>query len=312
MDVIRAVAISKAYGAVRAVDCLDLAVPEGQILAILGPNGAGKTTTIEMLLGLRRPDSGEVHLFDRSPESPDARSRVGAMLQDHVGPESLTVRETVALVRRYYPVALPVDGILERSDLTAKAGSKIGELSGGQRQRLSFALAIAGDPDLLFLDEPTAALDVAARTAFWEQVRAFAALGKTILFSSHNLAETDAVAERILVIDQGRVIADDTPSGIKGLVAGRTVLLRTDAAHAELTAIDGVRAVTAAEGAGRDERRTDDDRARSWVVQTAAPELFLQTLFAREFVVDDLQVVETDLETAFVHLTGIPEQESAA
>lgn len=295
MDVVQATSISRSYGETLAVDGLDLNVPEGQIVAILGPNGAGKTTTIEMLLGLRRPDSGKVRLFARQPDSPSARARVGSMLQDHVGPENLTVRETVALVRRYYPWALPVDGILDRADLVGKQRSKIGELSGGQRQRLSFALAIAGDPDLLFLDEPTAALDVVARTAFWQQVRAFATLGKTILFSSHNLGETDDVADRIVVIDHGRLVADDTPAGIKGLVADRTVHLTTDASREELAAMDGVKAVDAVDGT--------QGESGSWVVQTRRPEHLLETLFSRGRTVTGLQVVETDLEAAFLHLT---------
>ncbi|MEO8827346.1 ABC transporter ATP-binding protein [Lapillicoccus sp.] len=295
MDVVQATSISRSYGETLAVDGLDLNVPEGQIVAILGPNGAGKTTTIEMLLGLRRPDSGKVRLFARQPDSPYARARVGSMLQDHVGPENLTVRETVALVRRYYPWALPVDGILDRADLVGKQRSKIGELSGGQRQRLSFALAIAGDPDLLFLDEPTAALDVVARTAFWQQVRAFATLGKTILFSSHNLGETDDVADRIVVIDHGRLVADDTPAGIKGLVADRTVHLTTDASREELAAMDGVKALDAVDGT--------QGESGSWVVQTRRPEHLLETLFSRGRTVTGLQVVETDLEAAFLHLT---------
>lgn len=309
MDVVQATRISRSYGETLAVDGLDLNVPEGQIVAILGPNGAGKTTTIEMLLGLRRPDSGQVRLFARQPGSPYARARVGSMLQDHVGPENLTVRETVALVRRYYPWALPVDGILDRADLEGKQRSKIGELSGGQRQRLSFALAIAGDPDLLFLDEPTAALDVVARTAFWEQVKAFATLGKTILFSSHNLGETDDVADRIVVIDHGHLVADDTPAGIKGLVADRTVHLTTGASREELAAIDGVKAVNGVNGVDAVAGATGE--SGSWVVQTTRPEHLLETLFSRGRTITGLQVVETDLEAAFLHLTRASEERAA-
>lgn len=160
---------------------------------------------------MRHPTAGSVSVFGADPGAAATRARTGAMLQDSDVPEGLTVTETIDLVRHYYPVALPVDEVLARADLTEKRSSRVSQLSGGQRQRLSFALAICGDPDLLFLDEPTAALDVEARHTFWEQVRGLADLGKTVLFSTHNLAEADALAERVIVISRGRVLVDGTP-----------------------------------------------------------------------------------------------------
>ncbi len=296
--VIRASGLTKRYGELLAVDALDLVIGPGDIVAILGPNGAGKSTTIEMLLGLRTPTSGEVRVFGDAPNAKAARARVGAMLQESNAPESLTVAEAVDLVRHYYPFALGLDDILARADLLEKRGSRIGQLSGGQQQRLNFALAIAGDPDLLFLDEPTAALDVEARHLFWEQVRGLAAHGKTILFSTHNLAEADALADRVILINHGRVIADGTPAQIKATVAARTVRLVTDVSATDMATFPGVRAVEVAPG---------ESAAASHptlVVQTSAPEDLLARLFSGGHLVSQLTVTDTDLETAFIHLVG--------
>lgn len=238
--VIVAAGLTKRYGDLVAVDGLDLAIGQGDIVAILGPNGAGKSTTIEMLLGLRTPTRGTIRVFAAEPNAKATRARVGAMLQESHAPETLTVAEAIDLVRHYYPVALGLDDILGRADLLDKRSSRVGQLSGGQQQRLNFALAIAGDPDLLFLDEPTAALDVSARLMFWEQVRGLAAQGKTILFSTHNLAEADALADRVVVISHGRIVADGTPRRSKLTVAARTVRLVTDVLADTIAAMPGV------------------------------------------------------------------------
>ena len=291
MALVEAHTLHKSYGSVQAVDGIDLTIEGGQVVAILGPNGAGKTTLIELLLGMRTPDSGSVRLFGSRPGTHAVRARVGAMLQETDVPDALTVREVVGLVRRYYPLALPVDELLERADLTAKADWRASRLSGGQRQRLSFAMAIAGDPDLLFLDEPTAALDVAARRAFWTQVREFARLGKTVLFSTHNMDEVDQLADRVVVIDHGRVIADGPPATIKATVAARHVRLATDAPAASLAEFPGV-------------VRVDTDPDGRLVIATNTPEDLLRELFASGYRVADLTVADADLESAFVHLTG--------
>lgn len=315
MTIIEATALTKRYGDLTAVDALDLRIGPGERVAILGPNGAGKTTTIEMLLGLRRPTSGQVRLFGIEPGQPRARARIGAMLQDTAVPESLTVSETVDLVRHYYPVALPVAEVLARADLTEKASSRVSQLSGGQRQRLGFALAVCGDPDLLFLDEPTAALDVEARRLFWAQVRGLAEAGKTILFSTHNLAEADALAERIIVISRGRVIADGTPGQVKGMVAATTVDLTTNAADDVLLSVDGVQAVADApggSGAIAPEPAPDGPHRHTGVgtagrtrrVMTSRPEDLLRHLFSAGYAVADLRIADADLETAFLHLVA--------
>jgi ABC-2 type transport system ATP-binding protein len=308
VDVIVATDIRKQYGRLTAVAGIDLTVAAGQVVAVLGPNGAGKTTTIEILLGLRRPDAGQVRVLGRRPDAPATRGRVGAMLQDAHAPEGLTVAELVGLVGRYYPYALPVPEVLARAGLAARRGARVGELSGGQRQRLSFALAIVGDPDLLFLDEPTAALDVQARREFWDQVRGFAALGKTILFSTHYLVEADTFADRVVVIHRGRVLQDGPPAAIKALVAAKTVRLATDLPLAEVRGIDGVEhAEVDLEAPGAAPAGLE-----RLVVQSTAPERFLGELLARGRALHDLTVVDTDLEAAFLRLTRLDSQEEAA
>lgn len=305
MDVIETQGLGKDYVGVSAVGAIDLRVPAGEVTAVLGPNGAGKTTTIEMLLGLRRPTRGVVRVLGGDPRAAEVRSRVGAMLQDTDAPESLTVSEMVDLVACYYPRRLRTAEVLERAGLVAQEGRRVTQLSGGQRQRLSFALAIAGDPDLLFLDEPTAALDVGARRQFWAQVSEFAALGKTVLFSTHNLAEADEFAQRVVVIAAGRIIADDTPSRIKQDVAGRTVAMVTDAPITDLSSLPGVRRVeqhSAHPAAGS----VHAPAARQVRLQVVAAEPVLGALLAAGRTVRDLTVTETSLEDAFVHLTAGP------
>ncbi len=291
--VVRARELRKTYGTVDAVAGIDLGVHEGEVVAVLGPNGAGKTTTIEMLLGLRTPTSGTVEVFGAEPLT--VRHRVGAMLQDTDAPESLTVAEIIGLVASYYPYRLPTPLVLERADLVDQARMRVTQLSGGQRARLSFGLSIVGDPDLLYLDEPTASLDVGARRAFWTQVSALTDLGKTVLFSTHNLAEADAVAGRIVVIARGLVIHDGTPAQIKALVAGRTLRLVTDAPVAVVRELPGVRSVHEAAG---------PPGIRPVTIQAATAEPVLHALFAAPYEVRDLIVAEASLEEAFVHLTS--------
>ncbi len=300
MEVVRAEALTKRYDTVTAVDRLDLTIEQGNVVAVLGPNGAGKSTTIEMLLGLRAPTSGAVRVFGAAPTSARTRARVGAMLQDSEAPDALSAAETIDLVRHYYPYALPLQELLERADLVDKRHHRVAQLSGGQRQRLSYALAVAGDPDLLFLDEPTASLDVEARHRFWEQIRRFATTGKTVLFSTHNLAEADALADRIVVISHGRVVADGTPEQVKATVAARTVSLVTDVPLERLAAMPGVRHVAPAPGEAPGATRA------AFVVHTSEPESLLRALFVGGHRVEHLRVTDADLETAFMHLVGQP------
>ncbi|WP_432487349.1 ABC transporter ATP-binding protein [Kineococcus sp. SYSU DK018] len=213
MAAIEMTGVVKTHGPVRALDGIDLRVDEGEIVALLGPNGAGKSTAFDVLLDLVRPTAGRVEVLGGPPAA--ARGRVGAMLQSAGLPEQVTVRELVRLVGRAHPRALPVDEVLARTGLTSRAGRTVTALSGGERQRLLLALALVGQPELLLLDEPTAAMDVLSRRSFWSQARA-AAGGATLLFATHDLAEAAAAADRVVVLAAGRVVADGTPASLAG------------------------------------------------------------------------------------------------
>ncbi|HEX6487829.1 MAG TPA: ABC transporter ATP-binding protein [Candidatus Dormibacteraeota bacterium] len=281
--------VEKRYGAVEALKGVDFEVDAGELVALLGPNGAGKTTAISILLGLRHPTRGKVSLFGLAPSTREARSRVGVMLQESGVPTVLKVRELVDLFRSYYPRPLTTAEAIELAGLEEKADARVSTLSGGQQQRLYFALAIAGDPDVLFLDEPTVGLDVEGRRRFLDSIRRFHQGGKTVLLTTHYLEEADELAQRIVVIDRGRVIADASPREIKSRVAGRRVSF-TSAQFAE-PVLDGL-PVTAVD---RREGRT--------VVLTNSAEDVVRRLLDRVSDLADLEVVGADLEEAFVALT---------
>ena len=195
----------------------------GEIVALLGPNGAGKSTTVDLLLGLDRPDTGSARIFGLPPATACAKGRVGAMLQSGGLPGETTVGELVHLMRALYPRALPADEVLARARIADLASRRTNELSGGETQRVRFALALVPDPDLLVLDEPTAAMDVETRKTFWESMRRWADGGRTALFATHYLEEADAVADRVVVLCRGRVVADGTTAEVKALAGGRTI-----------------------------------------------------------------------------------------
>ncbi len=220
-------AVTKNYGSRRALDGIDLTVGKAEILAVLGPNGAGKTTAVKLLLGLLDPDSGAVRVFGKDPREARGRERSGAMLQVARVPETLRVREHIDLFSSYYPHPLPIAETLEAAGMTELANRKFGELSGGEKQRALFALALCGNPDLLFLDEPTVGMDVEARRGMWKQIRALAARGKSVLLTTHYLEEAEALADRIVVLHHGRVIENGTAAEIKSRVAGQVVKCRT-------------------------------------------------------------------------------------
>ena len=233
--------VAKSYGSVRAVRDIDLAVAPGETVALLGPNGAGKTTTIDMVLGLRRPDSGTVAVFGTSPTEAVRSGWVGGMLQDGSPPDDLRVRELVTLVASYYPHPLPVEEVLRQTGTADIAGRWASKLSGGQAQRVRFAAALVGDPDLLVLDEPTAGIDVEGRREFWQALRAVAERGKTIVFATHYLEEADANADRIVLLARGRIVADGPATEIKAKVGSRSIRATLPGVDlAELRALPGV------------------------------------------------------------------------
>ena len=213
----------KKYGDVDALRGVSLAVAPGETVAILGPNGAGKTTAVSAMLGLRQLTEGQAAIYGRSPHHPASRARIGAMLQDSGIPDTLKVWEVIDMFRRFYTNSYTVEEALDIAQLQEKANTRIAKLSGGQKQRLYFALVIVGNPDVLFLDEPTVALDVQGRRAFWQQMDVLAQAGKTIVLTTHYLEEADAVADRIILLDKGKIIAQGTPTEIKSRAGGKQI-----------------------------------------------------------------------------------------
>ncbi|MFJ9408331.1 ATP-binding cassette domain-containing protein [Streptomyces sp. NPDC101393] len=281
--------VTRSYGAVRAVDGLDLRITAGETVALLGRNGAGKSTTLNMLLGLLPPTSGEVGLFGGTPEAAVRAGRVGAMLQDGRPIPRVTVRELIAFVAATYPDPMDVTEALELAGLGEFGGRRVDRLSGGQAQRVRFAVALAGNPELLVLDEPTAALDVEARRAFWRSMRAYARRGHTILFSTHYLEEADEHADRIVVIDRGRVVADGSSEAIKRRAGGS--LVSFDLAGAPTAPLAQLPGVTAVEVRG--------DRALLRTSDSDGTVLALAGLG----LVRGLEVAAASLEDAFLQLT---------
>ena len=207
--------VSKRFGTTTALDGISFSIQPGELVALLGPNGAGKTTAVRLLLGLCMPDSGIARVFGANPRDAANRVRTGAMLQIARVPETLRVREHLELFSSYYPDPLPLQEVIAAAGLEGIENKNFGDLSGGQKQRLLFGLAICGNPDFIALDEPTVGLDVEARRALWKQIRAFVDRGKSVLLTTHYLDEADALADRVIVIDKGRVVAQGTPAEIK-------------------------------------------------------------------------------------------------
>ncbi|HLJ84813.1 MAG TPA: ABC transporter ATP-binding protein [Candidatus Eremiobacteraceae bacterium] len=290
--VVEARRAAKNFGHVEALLPTDLTIGQGEIVALLGPNGAGKTTFISLMLGVRKPTAGSVTLFGLDPRDRRARSRCGVMLQESGVPEFLRLSEIVDQFRSYYAAPLALDTTLEMAGLQDKSASLIHTLSGGQRQRMYFALAICGDPQALFLDEPTVGMDVEARRNFWRRLRDFAAAGRTLLLTTHYIEEADAVADRIIVIDKGRVIADAPPRVLKASVESKRVTF------------DASRQIGEAEFAGLPVRRIVQEDGRVSIF-TADPQALLRGLFARGFDLPNLEVVGASLEDAVVGLTEV-------
>ncbi|MEU8155629.1 ABC transporter ATP-binding protein [Micromonospora sp. NPDC048986] len=281
--------LTKRFGAVTAVDGLSLRVQPGEVVAFLGPNGAGKTTTIDMLLGLSRPDTGTVRVLGGTPDEAVARGRVAAVLQTGGLLKDLTVGETVRMTAHFYRHTRPAAEVLERAGITDIADRVVGRCSGGQQQRLRFALALLPDPDLMVLDEPTTGMDVEGRRDFWQALRRDARRGRTVIFATHYLDEADAYADRIVLVRQGRIVADGTTAEIKNLAAGRTVRATLPGAdQAALAALPGVDAV--------------EVRGDSVLVRTGDSDAVARHLLTRT-AARDVEITSRNLEDAFLALT---------
>jgi ABC-2 type transport system ATP-binding protein len=281
--------VNKNYGNIRALRGVDFRVRAGQVVALLGPNGAGKTTAVKLLLGLIQPNTGKVRVFGGDPTNPENRMRTGAMLQVGRVPETLRVREHIDLFSSYYKRPMATADVLAAAGLEKLGDRKFGDLSGGQRQRVLFALAVCGDPDLLFLDEPTVGLDVEARRMLWDEIRRMVSRGKTVLLTTHYLQEADALADRVAVINQGEIIAQGTPSEIKAKTAGKRIRCITSLSVSALRQIPGV---------------TDVKEDREAVeLHAVAAEPIVRELLSRDAELSGLEVTSAGLEEAFIALT---------
>src|SRR5882762_4865805 len=281
-DIASLAGVSKNYGQLPALRGVNFAVHAGELVALVGPNGAGKTTAVKLLLGLLQPSAGRVRVFGGDPTNPQNRMRVGAMLQVGRVPETLRVLEHLDLFSSYYKKPLRVSEVLASVGLEKLADRKFGDLSGGQKQRVLFALAICGDPDLLFLDEPTVGLDVEARRMLWDEIRKLVGRGKTVLLTTHYLQEADALADRIAVINRGEIIAGGTPAEIKAKTAGRQIRCVTSLPVATVCSLPGVLEVCSDRGAV--------------VIGPAAAEPVLRELFRRDPEVSAIEVTSAVLE----------------
>jgi len=287
--------LSKSYGPLPAVRGIELSIAPGETVALLGPNGAGKSTTIDMILGLSRPDAGTVSVFGQPPDQAVRAGSIGAMLQTGAVVQYLSIRELLHLVASLYPHPLSVGEVLELTGLSDLADRQTTKLSGGQSQRVRFAISLVGDPDLLVLDEPTAALDVEGRHEFWDSMRAVARQGKTVLFATHYLEEADAFADRIVVMAKGQIVADGAPSQIKAKVGARTI--RATAPGLDVTEAKRLPGVTSAERLG--------DQI---VLTCADADVALHALLASQARIRDIEVRGAGLEEAFLELTGQDEE----
>jgi ABC-2 type transport system ATP-binding protein len=278
--------VHKRYGKVQALQGVDLQLQPGELVALLGPNGAGKTTAVGILLGQRRPDAGSARLFGRDPTTPAARRPVGVTLQETGFPDNLTVGEVVELVRVHYPDPVAAPELLGRFGLSGVAGRRAGGLSGGQTRRLAVALAFAGRPRAVVMDEPTTGLDVESRRGLWHILRAFVAEGGSVLLTTHYLEEAQALASRVVVIAGGTIIAQGSVDDITARVGLSRVHLRAPS----LPELPGVTKLEANNG--------------SYILHTADPDGLVRALALQAVPFSGLQVERAGLEEAFVRLTG--------
>lgn len=284
---ISAAGLTKRYRQLTAVDGIDLEVPSGQIMAFLGPNGAGKSTTNEMILGLVTPDAGSVRVFGSTPTQAARRGDVGAMLQNGALLEPTNVRRLLCTLHGLHAHPLPLDEVIERAELGDILKTSTSKLSGGQAQRVRFAMAILPNPRLIILDEPTVGMDVELRRRFWNQMQHFADDGRTVVFATHYLEEADEFAERIVVIADGRIVADGTGAEIRRRVGGRAVTF--EGPDADYTSLPGVTAATF-EGGRHQLMSFDSDET-------------LRRLLT-DFPVKNIEVTAPKLEDAFVAITN--------
>jgi ABC-2 type transport system ATP-binding protein len=291
--------VSKHYGSLKAVDGLTLELRAGETVALLGPNGAGKSTSLDMLLALRKPTSGKITMFGSDPYHAVKSGRVGAMLQSGGLMPEVTVRELVTLVSGFHPRPVPPETVMKRAGVAEIAEQRVDKLSGGQTQRVRFALAIAGESELIVLDEPTTALDVESRQLFWANMRAEVAEGRTVLFATHYLEEADHAADRILVINRGRLLADGTPEEIKERAGAKRLSFRLP--EVDEPFLLGLPGLVSLEVRG--------DRVH---IQAADSDAALYAVLDAGYRPRDIEVSSLGLEQAFIAITSEDDRASGS
>jgi ABC-2 type transport system ATP-binding protein len=294
---IRVRGLRRSYGDRQAVRGIDFDVARGEILAFLGPNGAGKTTTVEMLEGFRKRSAGEVSVLGTDPEhaGPDWRARVGVVLQSSKPERLLSVRECLGLYAGYYPAPLDVDHALDLVGLADKAAERCEKLSGGQQRRLDVALALVGDPELVFLDEPTTGFDPSARHTAWNMIRDLRGLGKTIFLTTHFMDEAECLADRILILAAGRIVASGTPEAIGDRTSAATIIRFTLPENVTAKGVPPVAGTVTASGGRRVEISTPEPMPALGVLSSWA---------ARHgYPLSDISVHRSSLEEIYLRLT---------
>ncbi len=281
--------VSKRYGNLQALDRLDLSVKAGEVLALLGPNGAGKTTAVSLLLNLVEPDAGSVTLFGQNPRERAARQRIGVMLQSAELPESLCVGELIALTQSYYPRKRPIAQLCAMAGIADLLARPYGKLSGGQQRRVQFALAICAPVDILFLDEPTVGLDIEARQALWACLRTLVAEGGAIVLTTHYLEEAEALADRVMVMAQGSIVAQGSVDEIRSRVGVRSISCVSALAVAQVERWPGIDSVVRA--------------GQRLTIQTQDAESVTRRLLEEDRNLRQLEVSHAGLAEAFLELT---------
>ncbi|EFL09529.1 MULTISPECIES: ABC transporter ATP-binding protein [Actinomycetes] len=295
---IRLGGIAKRYGDVRAVRHVDLTIAPGEVVALLGPNGAGKSTTVDMILGLTAPDEGAVSVFGRTPADAVRAGMIGAMLQGGTLLDDLTVRETVGLVAKLHRRPMPVRDALRAAGVEDIADRRANKLSGGQKQRVRFAVALVSNPDLLVLDEPTAAMDVGSRREFWKSMYSFTDTGRTVLFATHYLEEAEEFADRVVLMRAGEIVADGSVAEVRALAGGRTIRAVLPAGVSDQL-VSNLPAVTSFELRGERVALSSSDSDTT-----------LRALLAAVPAVHDIEIGAVGLEGAFLSLTSDETEEA--
>lgn len=283
--------VSKIYGNITALQDFDLKIQSGELTALLGPNGAGKTTTILLILGLIRPTQGNVKVLGKNPKHIEVRENLGVMPQESAIPQALTVKETISLFASFYSAPTTIENALALADLSSLANRRAGQLSGGQKRRLAFALAIVGNPEVLLIDEPTTGMDAGSRVAFWNAMEKLKIEGRTILLTTHYLEEAERMADRVIIMNCGKILADGTPIDLRAQTGHTKVRFRSDMTSEEVKTLAGLYYL-------------ETHRNGYFEILTNTPEDLLTSMIHKKMAFNELEVIRSSLEDTFLNLTN--------